>query len=129
MNASTGAQTPEKRSILHFCKREMLRPLRDQILRMSGFEVESRERVEDGLKLFRGRDFDLVLVDVEADAAVDEAEKLCAEIKTEKPGQVVSFVCNWRVALLTDCPDEIVRTEFDPAKFVEGVRAAVEKHV
>jgi len=40
----------------------------------------------------------------------------------------VAFVCNWRVAILTDCPDEIVRTEFNPDAFVRGVRETVEKH-
>ena len=44
------------------------------------------------------------------------------------PGQLVAFVCNWRVAILTDCPDEIVRTEFDPAAFVNGVHEIVKKH-
>jgi len=34
-------------------------------------------------------------------------------------------VCNWRVALMTDCPDEILRTEFDPESFVEGVKEII----
>jgi hypothetical protein len=38
----------------------------------------------------------------------------------------VAFVCNWRVAIETDCPDEIVRTEFDPDAFVGGVREIIE---
>jgi hypothetical protein len=57
---------------------------------------------------------------------VRDAERLCSEIKTIHHGQLVAFVCNWRVALLTDCPDEILRTEFDPAAFVEGVRKTFE---
>ena len=92
-----------KQTILHICRREMLRPLRDQILRISGF-------------------------DVEGESGISEAEHLCSEIKTAQPGQLIAFVCNWRVAILTDCPDEIVRTEFDPAAFVEGVRDIVPKH-
>jgi len=55
----------------------------------------------------------------------DQADHLCSEIKTAQPGQLVAFVCNWRVAIMTDCPDEIVRTEFDPAAFVQGVRDIV----
>ena len=47
------------------------------------------------------------------------------QIKTAQPGQIVAFVCNWRVAIMTDCPDEIVRTEFDPAAFAQGVRDIV----
>ena len=42
-----------------------------------------------------------------------------------QPGQLVAFVCNWRVAIMTDCPDEILRTEFDPAAFAQGVRDIV----
>ncbi len=63
--------------------------------------------------MFWGRQYDLVLVDVEGEAGIQNAEHLCSEIKTAQPEQVVAFVCNWRVALLTDCPDEILRTEFD----------------
>jgi len=63
-----------------------------------------------------------VLIDVEGEHGVSEAEHLCSEIKTANHGQLIAFVCNWRVAILTDCPDHIVRTEFDPAAFVAGVQ-------
>ena len=111
-----------KPAILHVCKREMLRPLRDQILRLSGFQVDSTLSVADALEKFSATEHALVLVDVEGEHGIAEAEHLCSEIKTAKPGQLVAFVCNWRVAIMTDCPDEIVRTEFDPAAFVAGVR-------
>jgi hypothetical protein len=65
--------------------------------------------------------YDLVLIDVEGEHGIPEAEQLCSEIKTARHEQLVAFVCNWRVAALTDCPDDIVRTEFDPAAFVKGV--------
>lgn len=117
-----GKQQP---TILHICKREMLRPLRDQILRISGFEVESTLSTEEGQKLFEQRKYDLVLIDVEGEDGIHEAETMCAAVKTAKPEQLVAFVCNWRVAILTDCPDEIVRTEFDPARFVSGVQSLV----
>lgn len=115
----------EKRSILHICNREMLRPLRDQILRLSGFDVDSSLLAEEGLQMFWARHYDLVLIDVEGEAGVHAAETMCSEIKTAQPEQIVAFVCNWRVALLTDCPDEILRTEFDPAAFANGVREIV----
>ncbi len=117
-----------RKSILHVSKREVLRPLRDQILRLSGFEVESSSAYDDSISLFRKRPFDLVLIDVEGEGGIHDAERLCSEIKTEHHGQPVAFVCNWRVALLTDCPDEILRTEFDPASFVAGVRTTIEKY-
>ena len=117
-----------KKAILHVSKREGLRPLRDQILRLSGFEVESSGAYDGSISLFRRRAFDLVLIDVEGEGGIHDAERLCSEIKTEHHRQPVAFVCNWRVALLTDCPDEILRTEFDPASFVAGVRKTIEKH-
>jgi hypothetical protein len=121
--------TPEKKnSVLHICSREMLRPLRDQILRISGFDVDSTLSHADGLSMFWARPYDLVLIDVEGESGIPRAEHMCSEIKTAQPGQLVAFVCNWRVAILTDCPDEIVRTEFDPAAFVEGVHQIVKKH-
>jgi CheY-like chemotaxis protein len=122
------ASTQDKKSILHICKREILRPIRDQILRLSGFQVQSTCDIEESLEMFRAQAPDLVLIDVESDDAVHSAERLCSEIKTIHHGQLVAFVCNWRVAFLTDCPDEILRTEFDPAAFVAGVRKTFEEH-
>ena len=124
MDTSTSA----KKAILHICKREMLRPLRDQILRLSGFHVDSTLNVIDGLSMFWAQQYDLVLVDVDGESGVHEAEHLCSEIRTAQPEQIVAFVCNWRVAHLTDCPNEILRTEFDPTAFVAGVRRAVLRH-
>lgn len=115
----------EKRAILHVCNREMLRPLRDQILRISGFEVDSTLSTVEALNMFWATQYDLVLIDVEGEAGIHAAETLCSEIKTAQPEQIVAFVCNWRVALMTDCPDEILRTEFDPAAFANGVRSIV----
>ena len=115
----------EKPSILHVCHREMLRPLRDQILRISGYEVVSTLSFTEGLKLYREGKYDLVLIDVEGVSGIPDAEHLCSEIKTEQPEQRVAFVCNWRVAVSTDCPDDIVRTEFDPKAFVDGVKDIV----
>jgi len=114
-----------KRTILHICNREMLRPLRDQILRISGFEVDSTLSHAEGLSMFWIRPYDLVLIDIEGESGIKDAEHLCSEIKTAQHEQLIAFVCNWRVAILTNCPDEILRTEFDPAAFVEGVRTIV----
>ena len=118
----------QPQAILHICKREMLRPLRDQILRLSGFHVDSTLGTTEALTLFSTRPYDLVLIDVEGEHGIAEAEHLCSEIRTLHHGQLVAFVCNWRVAILTDCPDEIVRTEFDPSAFVAGVKDILAKH-
>ena len=109
------------RFILHVSSREVLRPLRDQILRLSGFHVDSTFSHSECLSMFEGGRYDLVLIDVEGESGIHDAELLCSAIKTGKHDQLVAFVCNWRVAALTDCPDEIVRTEFDPKAFLEGV--------
>ena len=114
-----------KRSLLHICRREMLRPLRDQILRLSGFHVDSTLSHIEGLSMFGERHYDLVLIDVEGESGIADAEHLCSEIKTAQHKQLIAFVCNWRVAILTDCPDEIVRTEFNPESFLQGVKDAV----
>jgi hypothetical protein len=111
-----------KPSILHICTRETIRPLRDQVLRISGFNVDSTLDHAEGLSMFWASEYDLVLLDVEGESAIPRAEKMCSEIKTVQPGQLIAFVCNWRVAILTDCPDEILRTEFNPAAFAQGVR-------
>ena len=117
--------TNRKRAILHVCTRETIRPLRDRILILSGFEVDSTLSYTEGLSMFWRRQYDLVLIDVEGENGIRDAEHLCSEIKTAQPEQIVAFVCNWRVAIMTDCPDEILRTEFDPAAFAQGVRDIV----
>ncbi len=117
-----------KPAILHICRRETLRPVRDQILRISGFEVHSTLSPSEALALFASGNYELVLIDVEGQSGVHDAEALCSDVRTTHPGQLVAFVCNWRVAILTDCPDEIVRTEFDPAAFVNGVREILARH-
>ena len=115
-------QSDEIQSILHICRREVLRPVRDEILRRSGYEVESTCVDTEAVELFRTRPFALVLVDVEGGDGVEHAEQLCADVRTIHPGQLVAFVCNWQVAILSDCPDEILRTAFDPEAFVAGVK-------
>jgi hypothetical protein len=115
-------ETEQRPSILHVCKREVLRPIRDEILRLSGFEVESTCERDEALTMYRARSFSLVLVDVEGEEGVPLAETLCSDVKEVDPDQLVAFVCNWRVAMMTDCPDHILRTEFDPAAFVAGVK-------
>ena len=115
-------QQDEKKMILHVCRREILRPIRDEILRLSGFAVESTRHRSEAIEMFQANSFELVLVDVEGDDGVEHAEHLCGEVRTMHPGQLVAFVCNWRVANLSDCPDEILRTEFDPDAFVAGVK-------
>ena len=115
-----------RKAILHVCKREVLRPIRDQILRISGFDVVSTCETAEALTLFRANAFALVLIDVEGAGEMHEAERLCSEVKTSHHGQLVAFVCNWRVATLTDCPDEVLRTEFDPAAFVAGVHTMLD---
>ena len=115
------------RFILHVSSREVLRPLRDQILRLSGFHVDSTLSHTEGVAMFKTGRYGLVLIDVEGESGIPRAEHLCSEVKTARPEQTVAFVCNWLVAILTDCPDEIVRTEFDPEAFAKGVRDIFDK--
>ena len=68
-----------------------------------------------------------MLIDVEADAKVQSAQELCDEIKKVQPDQHVAFVCNYRVAIESDCPDEIIRAEFNPEALVRGVQDALGK--
>ncbi len=100
--------------------------LRDEILRMHGFEVQSTVYSRQAVNEVAWNDYDLVLVDVEADVRVQSAQELCDAIKKVHPGQHVAFVCNYRVAIDSDCPDEIIRAEFNPEALVRGVKEALE---
>ena len=113
-------------TILHVCGRDVILGLRDQIFRLHGLEVDSTLSLEEGLKLAQARKYSLVIIDVEGDGRIPSAEKLCSEIKTHRPDQEVAFVCNYRVSVLTDCPDDIIRSEFNPQAMIDGIKAVLE---
>jgi DNA-binding NtrC family response regulator len=113
-------------SILHVCGRDVIRGLRDQIFRIHGYEVDSTVSLGEGLELAKVRKYSLVIIDVEGDGRIPAAERLCTEIKEHHPGQEVVFICNYRVSVNTDCPDEIIRSEFNPQAMIDGVKAVLE---
>ena len=113
-------------TILHVCGRDVILGLRDQIFRLHGLEVDSTLSLEEGLKLAQARKYSLVIIDVEGDGRITAAEKLCSEIKTHRPDQEVAFICNYRVSVLTDCPDDIIRSEFNPQAMIDGIKAVLE---
>jgi DNA-binding NtrC family response regulator len=114
-----------KRRIFHVSSRENIMELRDEILRMHGFEVKSTLYSGKALDEISQNDYDLVLIDVEADVKVQSAQELCDDIKKAQPGQHIAFVCNYRVTIESDCPDEIIRAEFNPEAMVRGVKEAL----
>ena len=123
-------QNQAPQSILHICGRETILELRDQIFRLNGFEVTSTLDMKNAVNLYRQRPYTLVLIDVEGEGRVKAAEHLCGEIRHENPDQMVAFLCNYRVAITSDCPDEIIQAEFNPAAMIKGVKqlfVAVEK--
>ena len=115
--------TIEVHRILHVCGRESILGLRDQILTLHGYEVDSTLSPDQALKWVTERSYSLVLIDVEGDGQVAKSEKLCGEIKAHDPRQKVVFICNYRVSLETDCPDEVIRAEFNPRLMIEGLKS------
>jgi len=89
---------------------------------MNGFDVTSTIDMRNAMDLYRKRPYTLVLIDVEGEGRVAAAEHLCGEIKHENPDQMVAFLCNYRVAITSDCPDDIIHAEFNPAAMIKGVR-------
>jgi DNA-binding NtrC family response regulator len=122
---ATATGTNGRQRIFHVSSRETIKELRDEILRMHGFEVQSAVFSQQTLDEVSQRDYDLVLIDVESDIRVESAQELCDEIKKVVPQQHVAFVCNYRVAIESDCPDEIIRAEFNPEALVRGVQQAL----
>jgi CheY-like chemotaxis protein len=114
--------------IFHVSSRENVMQLRDEVLRMHGFAVQSAVYSVKAVDEVLQSNYDLVLIDVETDVRVQTAQELCDEIKKVVPGQHVAFVCNYRVAIQSDCPDEIIRAEFNPEALVRGVREALKKN-
>ena len=99
----------------------MLRELRTSILKTHGFDVVPTKTEGEAREIFGREPFTLLLIDVEGDGHIPIAAELCATIKEAKPDQKVAFVCNYRVSLESDCPDEIIRSDFNPAALVAGV--------
>ncbi len=118
-------ETNGRQRIFHVSSRENIKGLRDEILRLHGFEVASTLYSSQVLHEVAERDYDLVLIDVESDVKVQSAQDLCDAIKKVQPHQHVAFVCNYRVAIESDCPDEIIRAEFNPEALVQGVKQAL----
>jgi DNA-binding response OmpR family regulator len=109
-------------SILHVSSRELVQKLRDDILRIQGFEVESTLSLSQALEMAQRARYSLVLIDVEGPNRVADAELLCDAIKKAIPDQRVAYVCNHRVSFESDCPDEVIRAEFNPELLVRAVR-------
>jgi DNA-binding NtrC family response regulator len=122
------AEESGKKRIFHVSSRVNIMGLRDEILRMHGFDVDSTVYSRQAAEGMAEKDYDLVLIDVEADVRVQSAQELCDEIKKVHPLQHVAFVCNYRVAIDSECPDEIIRAEFNPEALVRGVQNALEKN-
>jgi DNA-binding response OmpR family regulator len=108
--------------ILHVCSRETILELRDQILKLHGYHVDSTLSLDQALQMAIAREYDLVVIDVEGDGRIPAAEKLCHDIKATRPGQEIVFICNYRVSVESDCPDEIIRSEFNPKAMIEGIQ-------
>ena len=116
-NVTQGSQT-----ILHVCGRDLIRELRDRILTLQGYSVVSTLSIVEAEDIFAKSRFDLVLIDVEGDGRIPAAEKFCQDIKHKDPEQKVAFVCNYRVGKESNCPDEIIHSEFNPEAMVQGVK-------
>jgi CheY-like chemotaxis protein len=108
--------------ILHVCTREHLRPLRDAALRGAGYIVESASDSKKAMSLLCAESYDMVLIDVENDLQIPMAEDFCEHARKALPNSIVAFACNWQVSIHSQCPDDVVHTEFNPAAFVSGVR-------
>jgi DNA-binding NtrC family response regulator len=112
-------------SILHVSSRDLIRVLRDEILRLQGYHVTSTLSIEEAEALYKQSSFDLVIVDVEGDGRIPLAEKLCDDIRKMNPDQKIAFICNYRVSKTSDCPNEIIHSEFNPKALVEGIKDAL----
>ena len=98
MHATEGNGRPR---IFHVSGRENVMQLRDEVLRMHGFVVQSTVYSVKVVDEVLRSDYDLVLIDVEADVRVQGAQELC---------------------------DEIIRAEFNPEALVRGVQDALKKN-
>lgn len=111
--------------IFHVSSREQIKELRDQILRLHGFEVESMVYSSHVVDEVAEKAYDLVLIDVETNARIPRAQELCDSIKRHQPELRVAFVCGHAVSVQSDCPDDVIHAAFDPEALVRGVTDAL----
>lgn len=111
-----------KPRIYHVASREILRKLRDDVLRVNGFDVVSTVSLTEAAHEVAAGAFDLVLIDVDRESRTSDALWLCEEIKKAIPDQKIAYACNYRVSINSDCPDEIIHAEFNPQALVESVK-------
>ena len=71
---------------LHVSSRELIQKLRNDILRIQGFEVESTLSLSQALEMVQKKKYDLVLIDVEGENRVAGAELLCDEMGKDNTG-------------------------------------------
>jgi DNA-binding NtrC family response regulator len=108
------------------CSRDFIRELRDRILTLQGYRVVSTLSMSEAEEIFAKSSFDLVLVDVEGDGRVPLAEKFCESVRHKNPEQKIAFICNYRVSRYSDCPTEIIHSEFNPEAMIQGVKELFE---
>ena len=81
-----------QKRIFHVSSRLNIMGLRDEILRMHGFEVDSAVYSSQAADEVASKDYDLVLIDVEADVRVQSAQELC-DADQEGPPAPACCVC------------------------------------
>jgi CheY-like chemotaxis protein len=111
-----------QKSILHVCERDLIRDLRTRVLRLQGFDVTSAMDFAEAFELYTQQPYKLLLIDVEGNARVPAAEEFCHEVKQQRPEQKVAYICNHRVSLHLDCPDDVIYSDFNPGAMVESVK-------
>jgi DNA-binding NtrC family response regulator len=111
--------------IFHISNREQIKELRNRILRLHGFEVESMVFSTEAVEEVAEKEYDLVLIDVETNARMQNAQELCDSMKKLVPKLRVAFVCNHVVSIQSGCPDGIIHATFDPQALVRGVTEAL----
>jgi DNA-binding NtrC family response regulator len=104
----------------------MILDLRTKVLSLEGYDVVGTPSIRQAYSLYEERPFSLLLIDVEGDSQMKDAEVLCHDVKRRSPEQKVAFVCNYRVSLDSDCPDEIIHSDFNPAELVRGVSLVIQ---
>jgi DNA-binding NtrC family response regulator len=115
-----------KPSILHVCGRDRILDLRSRVLSLEGYDVVGTPSIDQAYTIYDKRNFSLLLIDVEGNGQMKDAEELCHDVKKKRPTQKVAFVCNYRVSLESDCPDEIIHSDFNPAELVRGVSEVIQ---
>ncbi|MCU1286185.1 MAG: hypothetical protein JWO13_2535 [Acidobacteriales bacterium] len=115
-------QKNDSPKILLFTRQPEL--MHGELLRSQGFQVDVVRTLAEASSLIQSRRYQLALLTVNENSK--DALEFCEESKKTAPQTLVALLRSGRVHIpKSECPDDVLETDFNPAKFIRQVNDLV----